>query len=137
MSKATAENALMERLEDWARSLGDGGITRVDGVRYFPARSMRGLRKAHHDGCLLHYMTEWLPTYRRSSSSPAAKRMADIVKAGLVPWEALLLERNQPWSKEVTDQQRMVLCKVMRDTYDDARREYDMRVSAQNLLARS
>jgi hypothetical protein len=61
--------------------------------------------------------------------------MADIVKAGLVPWEALLLERDAPWSENVTDRQRMVLCEVLRDTYDDARREYDARVRAHKLLA--
>jgi hypothetical protein len=137
MSKATAERALMERLEVWASSLGDGGIKRVDGARFYPTRSMPKLRKAHDEGRLLHVMTEWLPTYRHSSSSAAAQRMADIVKAGLVPWEALLLRRDEPWSKEVSDQQRMKLCEVLRDTYADARREYEARVNARKLLKRA
>jgi hypothetical protein len=95
---------------------------------------MPGLRKAYAEGRLLHYMTEWLPTYRHSSSSPSSRRMADIVKAGLEPWETLLLRREEPWSDEVTDQQRMKLCEVLRDTYDDARRLCEARIQAKKLL---
>jgi hypothetical protein len=134
MSKATAERALMDRLEVWAKSLGDGGIKRADGARFYPTRSMPGLRKAYGEDRLLHYMTEWLPSYKHSSHSAASQRMADLVKAGLEPWEALLLRREEPWSEEVSDEQRMMLCQVLRDTYDDARRLYEARVQAKKLL---
>jgi hypothetical protein len=39
MSKATAESALMDRLEVWATSLGDGGIKQADGARYYPTHA--------------------------------------------------------------------------------------------------
>jgi hypothetical protein len=135
---AEAEAALMDRLEVWARGLGDGGVMTVDGRRYFPSRQMTQIRAAYREGPgkLMEYMTGWLPHYRRDRSTAPSRRMADIVKAGLVPWEALLLERDQPWAHHVSDRQRMVLCQVMSDTYDDARSLYDSRLRAQELLAR-
>jgi hypothetical protein len=120
----------MDRLEVWARGLGEGGVTTVDGRRYFPSRQMTQIRAAYREGPgkLMEYMTGWLPDYRRDRSTAPSRRMADIVKAGLVPWEALLLERDQPWAHHVSDLQRMVLCRVMSDTYDDARSLYDSRL---------
>jgi hypothetical protein len=63
-AKQSAADALMQALEEWAKSLGDAGVTRRDGARYFPSRQMgRTMRTAHREGRLFEALTEWLPTY--------------------------------------------------------------------------
>jgi hypothetical protein len=134
-ARQAAEGALMDRLEAWAKGLGVGHIQTADGRRYYPSRTIASMRRAHAEGRLIDAMTDWLPSYRRNSGTPAAARMADIVKAGLVPWEALLLELGKPWTTFVTDAQREVLCRVLRDTYDTAASHYKLRVAAAQSVA--
>jgi len=119
-----AEAALMERFREWARSLGEGGMTRSDNVRYYPNRSVNALQAAYDrgDGCLLDAVTGWLAEYRYKPT-PAAQRMAEIVKAGLTPWETVLLELEQPWTPFITDEHRAKLHQVIADTHDQAGRE--------------
>jgi hypothetical protein len=61
-AKERAANALMAALEDWAASLGDH-VSKANGTRYFPTRSIPGMRRAHDDGALFEELTEWLPDY--------------------------------------------------------------------------
>src|SRR3954451_3237393 len=83
-AKQAAANALMNALEEWAKSLGDAGVTRSDGARYFPSRQVdRMMRRAHAEGRLFEALTGWLPTYRGLRTSREgeayANRMRDIV----------------------------------------------------------
>ncbi len=74
--KQSAADALMEALEEWARSLGEAGVRRSDGARYFPSRQIdRTMRKAHSEGRLFEALTDWLPTYRglRTSSGGSVR----------------------------------------------------------------
>jgi hypothetical protein len=57
-SQRAAADALMEALEDWARSLGVAGVKRSDGARYFPSRQVeRMMRKAHREDSLIEALT--------------------------------------------------------------------------------
>src|SRR3954454_21062720 len=84
-AQQSADDALMEALEDWAKSLGEAGVRRSDGARYFPSRQIdRTMRRAHHEGRLFEALTEWLPSYRGLRPSVGAdahaNRMRDIVE---------------------------------------------------------
>lgn len=134
--RAAAEDALMDALEAWARSLGDGGVTQADGKRYFPTRSIPWMRKAHAKGTLIDSLTGWLPDYRGLGHSPgSAQRMVDIVKHGLQPWEYLLVATDRPWSPFVTDEQRAVLHEVLRDCHAQAASELRLRAKIQQQVA--
>jgi hypothetical protein len=105
--KQSAADALMEALEEWARSLGEAGVRRSDRARYFPSRQIdRTMRKAHSEGRLFEALTDWLPTYRglRTSSGGTAyaNRMRDIVEHGCPLWESVVAEDRRPRSDYIT-----------------------------------
>jgi len=107
-------NALLAALEDWAKSLGEAGITRSDGAGYFPSRQVdRTMRRAHREGRLFEALTEWLPSYcglRTSIGVDAyANRMRDIVEHGCPLWESIVAELGRPWSAHITPKQRRIL----------------------------
>jgi hypothetical protein len=107
-AKAKAEDALMDRLEEWAASLGPGGVKRADGPRYFPSRQMTQMRAAHAKGELLHSLTHWLPDWEFKQNRYTA-RMVEIMDCGLPVWEEIVAETGQPWSDFVTEAQRSSL----------------------------
>ena len=123
-----AEAALMERFKEWAKSLGDGGMKRSDDNRYYPNRSVNTLKRAHDrgDGELFKAALGWLDDYSYKAT-PAAQKMAEIVKEGLEPWETVLLEHGQPWTDYVTHRQRAKLYEVLADTHAQAARELAFR----------
>lgn len=123
-SKQAAADALMEALEDWARSLGEAGVRRSDGARYCPSRQIdRTMRTAHREGRLFEALTEWLPSYhglRTTAGGDAyANRMRDIVEHGCPLWESVVAEVGRPWSAYITDQQRQMLHRVVADVHAD------------------
>lgn len=102
----------MQALEDWAAGLGDAGVRRADGARYFPSRQMhRGMRRAHEDGVLFERLTEWLPDWRYSAND-YTERMKDIVRHGAPLWEDVVAEEGKPWSSYITAEQRAMLRRV-------------------------
>src|SRR4051794_1336345 len=126
-AKQAAADALMEALEDWAKSLGKAGVTRSDGARYFPSRQVdRMMRSAHREGRLFEALTGWLPTYRglRTSSGGEAyaNRMRDIVEHGCPLWESVVAEVGRPWSPYVTTEQRQTLHQVVADVHSEIAR---------------
>ncbi len=117
----------MGALEEWAKSLGEAGIRRSDGARYFPSRQIdRTMRKAHSEGRLFEALTEWLPGYRglrtTSGGDAYANRMRDIVEHGCPLWESVVAEVGQPWSDYITPEQRRVLHKVVADVHSEIAR---------------
>ena len=105
-ARAAAADALMQALEDWAAGLGDAGVRRSDGARYFPSRQMhRGMRRAHEDGVLFERLTEWLPAWRYRAND-FTERMKDIVRHGAPLWEDVVAEECQLWSSYITAEQR-------------------------------
>jgi hypothetical protein len=119
-AKQSAADALMEALEDWAKSLGEAGVKRSDGARYFPSRQIdRSMRRAHSEGRLFDALTEWLPSYRGLRTSSAgeayANRMRDIVEHGCPLWESVVADVGRPWSDYITPEQRRVLQQVAAD----------------------
>jgi hypothetical protein len=123
----------MERFREWAAGLGDQ-LTRRDDARYYPNRSINWLQTAHDEGCLLERATDWLDEYKGLGGDAAANRMIDIVKAGLEPWEAVLLERGRPWTPYVTDAQRAVLHQVLADTHRLAASHMRSRIRAREQM---
>lgn len=122
-----AADALMDALEGWAKSLGDAGVTRSDGARYFPSRQLdRTMRAAHREGRLFSALTEWLPTYRglrtRAGADAYANRMRDIVEHGCPLWETVVAEDDRPWSPYVTREQRQILRGIAADVDDEIAR---------------
>src|SRR3954467_4681201 len=104
----------MAALEDWAKSLGEAGITRSDGARYFPSRQIdRTMRRAHREGRLFEALTDWLPSYRglriSSGGDAYANRMRDIAEHGCPLWESVVAEVGQSWSAYITTEQRGML----------------------------
>lgn len=119
-NRQAAADALMEELEEWAKSLGDAGVRRADGARYFPSRQIdRMMRTAHKEGRLFEALTDWLPSYRglRTSSGgdAYANRMRDIVEHGCPLWESIVAESGRPWSEYITSDQRRILLRVVAD----------------------
>jgi hypothetical protein len=138
-NKQLAADALMEALEDWAKSLGEAGITRSDGARYFPSRQIdRTMRRAHREGRLFEALTEWLPSYRGLRTSAGAdayaNRMRDIVEHGCPLWESIVAEVGRPWSAYITPQQRQILHQVVADVHSEIAR--GQRLRAQILASR-
>jgi len=126
-AKQAAANTLMQALEDWAKSLGDAGVTRVDGARYFPSRQLdRGMRRAHSEGRLFEALTEWLPRYRGLRTSNAgqayANRMRDIVEHDCQLWESVVAEVGRSWSPYITPEQRRILLRIVDDVHDEIAR---------------
>ncbi len=126
-SERAAADALMEALEDWAKSLGQAGVQRIDGAKYFPSRQMgRLMRAAHRDGRLFEALTEWLPRYRGLRTSATghayANRMRDIAEHGCPLWEEVVAEVGRPWSAYITDEQRQVLLQVAADVHSEIAR---------------
>jgi len=126
-AKQAAADALMAALEDWARSLGEAGVRRSDGARYFPSRQLdRTMRRAHGEGRLFEALTEWLPRYRglrtRSGANAYANRMRDIVEHGCPLWEAVVAEAERPWSDFITPEQRRMLHRVVADVHSEIAR---------------
>lgn len=131
-TKRSAADALMEALEDWAKSLGEAGVKRSDGARYFPSRQIdRGMRRAHREGRLFEALTEWLPSYRglrRSSGGDAyANRMRDIVEHGCPLWESVVAEVGRPWSDYITPEQRQMLHRIVGDVHAEIARGQRLR----------
>ncbi|TMK98035.1 MAG: hypothetical protein E6G34_10200 [Actinobacteria bacterium] len=121
-TKPEAEQALMDALEEWAKSLGDHGVTKIDGSRYFPSRQMRQIRAANENGQLVGddgYLTGWLPQYRglrtRAGDQEYANRMREIIEHGAPLWEQIVAELDKPWTPYVTAEQRRVLHRVVSD----------------------
>jgi hypothetical protein len=137
-AKAAAANALMAALEAWASSLGDAGITKTDGARYYPTRSIPPMRRAHDQGRLFEYLTEWLPTYRGlgHGSQAAADRMAELVSKGLPCWEEIVADPNAPWAAQINPADRAILQKVMADVHARAARLSRAHAAAQALIAK-
>ena len=122
-----AADALMDALEDWARSLGDAGVTTVNGKRYFPSRQIdRSMRRAHAEGRLFEELTHWLPTYRglrtKQSDQAYADRMRDIVEHGCPLWEDVVSDPTAPWASEITSDQRAILRQVRADVDNEIAR---------------
>jgi hypothetical protein len=131
-TKQLAADALMEALEDWAKSLGEAGVRRSDGARYFPSRQIdRTMRRAHSEGRLFEALTEWLPSYRglRTSSGgdAYANRMRDIVEHGCPLWESVVAEVGRPWSAYITPEQRRMLHQVVADVHSEIARGQRLR----------
>jgi hypothetical protein len=121
-TRQTAADTLMSALEDWASSLGEAGVKRSDGARYFPSRQLdRTMRKAHSEGRLFEALTEWLPNYRglrtKRGADAYANRMRDIAEHGCPLWEEVVAEVGQPWSDYITPEQRSLLLKVAADVH--------------------
>jgi hypothetical protein len=118
-TKSQAEHALMDALEEWATSLGEHGVTKENGTHYFPSRQITQMRRAHDDGQLIEYLTDWLPKYRGLRTRPGdqeyANRMRDIVEHHRPIWEQIVAARDEPWTPFVTDEQRRVLLRVAED----------------------
>ncbi len=132
-SKQSAADALMEALEDWAKSLGEAGVRRSDGARYFPSRQIdRTMRRAHEEGRLFEVLTEWLPRYRglrtSSGADAYANRMRDIVEHGCRLWESVVAEVGRPWSDYITPEQRRMLHQVVADVQTEIARGQRLRV---------
>lgn len=126
-STDAAADALMEALEAWAKSLGDAGVKRRDGARYFPSRQLdRTMRAAHQEGRLFEELTSWLPDYHglrtKAGADDYANRMRDIVEHGCPLWESVVAETGQPWSDYITPEQRRILNKVADDVNDEIQR---------------
>src|SRR3954453_12690880 len=133
-NKQLAADALMESLEDWAKSLGEAGVRRSDGARYFPSRQIdRTMRRAHSEGRLFEALTEWLPSYRglRTSSGgdAYANRMRDIVEHGCPLWESVVAEGDRPWSAFITPEQRQMLHRIVADVHREIARGERLRAS--------
>lgn len=131
-TKRSAADALMEALEDWAKSLGDAGVRRSDGARYFPSRQIdRSMRRAHREGRLFEALTDWLPSYRGLRTSKGgeayANRMRDIVEHGCPLWEAVVAEAGRPWSEYITPEQRRMLHQVVSDVHAEIARGQRLR----------
>ena len=111
--REAAADALMEALEEWAASLGDAGVRRADGARYFPARQMgRLMRQAHKDGELFERLTDWLPDWRFRGNA-YTERMKDIVRHGAPLWEEVVAAEGCPWSPYISQEQRQMLLKIV------------------------
>ncbi len=111
-ARATAADALMQALEDWAAGLGDAGVRKSDGARYFPSRQMHHLmRRAHEDGVLFERLTEWLPDWRYKPNR-YTERMKDIIRHGTPLWEDVVAEEGRPWSPYINAQQRAMLRRI-------------------------
>lgn len=126
-TKQAAADALMDALEDWARSLGEAGVRRSDGARYFPSRQIdRSMRRAHKEGRLFEELTGWLPSYRGLRTKPGgdayANRMRDIVEHGCPLWESVVAEIGRPWTPFITPEQRQILHRVVADVHDEIAR---------------
>jgi hypothetical protein len=139
--KQSAADALMEALEAWAKSLGEAGVTRSDGARYFPSRQVdRMMRKAHSDGRLFEELTDWLPRYRGLRTSREgegyANRMRDIVEHGCPLWESVVAEVHQPWSQYVTVEQRRMLHQVVADVHSEIARGEHLQARMRSDLAK-
>ena len=131
-TKQSAADALMEALEDWAKSLGEAGVQRSDGARYFPSRQLdRTMRRAHSEGRLFEALTEWLPSYRGlrtgSGGDAYANRMRDIVEHGCPLWESVVAEVGRPWSDYITPEQRRMLNRVVADVHSEIARGQRLR----------
>jgi hypothetical protein len=123
ISRRRAADDLMEAIEEWAKSLGDLGVTKSDGSRYFPSRQMsQSIRKAHREGRLFESLTSWLPKYSYKGGTPYANRMRDIVEHGATTWEAIVAASGRSWSPYITDEQRRVLLEVEQDVRDEIAR---------------
>jgi len=138
-TKQSAADALMQALEDWAKSLGEAGVRRSDGARYFPSRQIdRTMRRAHSDGRLFEALTEWLPSYRglrtRSGGEAYANRMRDIVEHGCPLWESVVAEVGRPWSDYITPEQRRMLHEVVADVDDEIARGQRLRAQIRSGL---
>lgn len=120
-AKGIAEDALMARLEEWAASLGPGGVKRSDGARYFPSRQMTQMRAAHANGELLNALTYWLPGWEFKQDRYTA-RMVEIMDCGLPVWEEIVASTGDVWSPFVTDEQRRALLAVVARVRADGRR---------------
>lgn len=134
-SEQAAADALMEALEEWARSLGKAGVKRSDGARYFPSRQVdRMMRTAHREGRLFEALTDWLPSYRGLRTSSAgqayANRMRDIVEHGCPLWESVVAEVDRPWSAYITAEQRQMLHRVAADVHAEIARGSRLREQA-------
>jgi hypothetical protein len=122
-----AADALMDALEEWAKSLGNAGVKRSDGARYFPSRQMdRSIRAAHREGRLFESLTEWLPKYRGLRTSPNghayANRMRDIVEHGCPLWESVVAEVDRPWSHYIAPEHRRMLHRIVADVHEEIAR---------------
>jgi hypothetical protein len=132
-AKDRAANALMAALEDWAAGLGDH-VTKVDGTRYFPTRSIPGMRRAHDKGQLFEQLTAWLPDYHglgHAKDQSAADRMAEFVMKGLPCWEEIVADPTAQWAPYIGAADRAVLDQVMADVRARAGRRQRARVQAQ------
>jgi hypothetical protein len=135
-SMEAAADALMEALEDWAKRLGEAGVRRSDGARYFPSRQIdRTMRAAHREGRLFEALTEWLPNYRGLRTTVGgdtyANRMRDIVEHGCPLWESVVAEVGRPWSPYITAQQRQMLHRVVADVHAEIARGQRLRAKVQ------
>jgi hypothetical protein len=72
-------------------------------------------------------MTDWLPGWNGLTHDSSATSMTEIVKAGQRTWEHILLEPNKPWTPYVTDADRAVLLRLLRECYARAARELSLR----------
>jgi hypothetical protein len=122
--KQRAENALMARLEDWAAGLGDAGMTKqANETRYYPTRTIPPMRAAHARGELLHHVTHWLPRFRYRPNDPSVEQMVRIKRQRLPVWEEIVAEKNQPWSRYVSDADRSTLRTLVDTVTERADRE--------------
>jgi hypothetical protein len=135
-AKERAANALMAALEGWAASLGDH-VSKANGTRYFPTRSIPGMRRAHDDGALFEELTEWLPDYHglgHAKDQTAADRMAEFVIKGLPCWEEIVADPNAQWAPYISASDRAILNQVMADARARAGRLQRSRAAAQTLI---
>jgi hypothetical protein len=116
----------MEELRRWREELGHF-LDDEAGGPYSPSRSWTSLVTAYKNGRLLEAMTDWLPDWNGLSHDSSATSMTEIVKAGQRTWEHILLEPNKPWTPYVTDADRAVLLRLLRDCYGRASAELALR----------
>ncbi len=78
-------------------------------------------RRAHKEGQLVEWLTDWLPAYRYKASN-YTERMKDIVRHGAPLWEEVVAAQGKPWSPYIESEQRRLLLKVVANIHADIER---------------
>lgn len=92
-----AENDLWHALEERREAIRAAHLT-------FSERQHHHLREAHEAGRLIDTLNAAME--RRATATTAdpyyLRPMAEAIKAGLAPWEEVLIRRGEPWTPYVT-----------------------------------
>jgi hypothetical protein len=121
ITKQAAAADLMFELEAWAKSLGDFGVTKSNGARYFPSRQMhRTIRKAYAKGpdAFFHQLTAWAENYSYRADA-YTERMKDLVRHGAPLWENIVAATGKTWSPYVSEERRRALHLVIARIHED------------------